>query len=264
MRMLITSGGTKVPIDMVRDISNLSHGTFGSLIAHVALEAGHEVDFLCAKHSKTPFSKTFDFYRTPDEPMPKNFQDWEDALDAFTELFNFCEAHRKRYREFQYRNFDQYAADLQDLVKDSRPHDAVVLAAAVSDYGVANYVEGKMRTSDNQRIDLAPLQKLIHRVKRWNPSCVLTGFKLLVNSAESELLQAASSSIESNHCDLVVANDLRDIKDGNHKLFIIDQNGITPHQKHDSPDPLHLAKQVVQRTEEAWNARTSSSASQEA
>ena len=270
MRMLITSGGTKVPIDMVRDISNLSHGTFGSLIAHVALENGHEVDFLCAKHSKTPFSKTFDFYRDPDTPMPQHFEDWEAALDAFSELFNFCEAHRRRYREIRYRNFDHYAVHLQDLIRGSDPpYDAVVLAAAVSDYGVANYVEGKIRTSDNQRIDLAPLQKLISRVKQWNSSCVLTGFKLLVNSIETELIRAATDSIESNQCDLVIANDLRDIKANNHKLLIVDQNGVTPHHKFDEPDdPLYLAKQVVQRTEEAWKAKresqseeTSSSAS---
>jgi phosphopantothenoylcysteine synthetase/decarboxylase len=33
MRVLITSGGTKVPIDGVRDITNMSHGNFGAKIA---------------------------------------------------------------------------------------------------------------------------------------------------------------------------------------------------------------------------------------
>ena len=33
MRVLLTSGGTRVPIDRVRDIRNMSMGTFGSRIA---------------------------------------------------------------------------------------------------------------------------------------------------------------------------------------------------------------------------------------
>ena len=33
MKILITSGGTKVPIDRVRSITNMSQGTFGSRIA---------------------------------------------------------------------------------------------------------------------------------------------------------------------------------------------------------------------------------------
>ena len=33
MKILVTSGGTKIPIDRVRDITNMSTGTFGSKIA---------------------------------------------------------------------------------------------------------------------------------------------------------------------------------------------------------------------------------------
>lgn len=35
MKILITSGGTKVPIDSVRSITNLSKGTFDSQIIDV-------------------------------------------------------------------------------------------------------------------------------------------------------------------------------------------------------------------------------------
>ena len=41
MRILITSGGTKVMIDGVRHISNMSKGTFGSAICKSFLEKGH-------------------------------------------------------------------------------------------------------------------------------------------------------------------------------------------------------------------------------
>ena len=38
MKVLITSGGTKVPIDTVRHIGNMSSGTFGAKIAFQLLE----------------------------------------------------------------------------------------------------------------------------------------------------------------------------------------------------------------------------------
>jgi phosphopantothenate-cysteine ligase len=49
------------------------------------------------------------------------------------------------------------------------------------------------------------------------------GFKLLVGSTESELVEAARKSVEENGCDFVVANDLNDIKAGNHKIIVVDK-----------------------------------------
>jgi phosphopantothenoylcysteine synthetase/decarboxylase len=43
MKILITSGGTKIPIDTVRDITNMSTGTFGTKIAEECLRKGHDV-----------------------------------------------------------------------------------------------------------------------------------------------------------------------------------------------------------------------------
>ena len=43
MKILITSGGTKVPIDRVRSITNMSCGTFGSRIADAFFSKGLEV-----------------------------------------------------------------------------------------------------------------------------------------------------------------------------------------------------------------------------
>lgn len=43
MKILITSGGTKIPLDSVRHIGNMSSGTMGREIALAALEKKHEV-----------------------------------------------------------------------------------------------------------------------------------------------------------------------------------------------------------------------------
>jgi len=43
MRLLITAGPTREPIDPVRYLSNRSSGKMGYALAEAALEAGHEV-----------------------------------------------------------------------------------------------------------------------------------------------------------------------------------------------------------------------------
>ena len=189
MKILITSGGTKIKIDSVRSITNMSKGTFGSYIAQEFLELKHQVVFLHAKNSKTPF-----------------------LLDYNRKLITFVE----------YETFEDYE---KELIKElEKKPDIVVLAAAVSDYGVENPVDGKIRSGDDLVIRLKPLPKLISMVKQKCPDCILCGFKLLVNSTDYDLKKAVEDSINKNNCDLVVGNDLRDIKNGNHKLIIGKKN----------------------------------------
>ncbi len=239
MRILITSGGTKIPVDRVRDITNMSNGTFGSRIAQAALEAQHDVHFLCAQHSITPFSRTFDYSAG---------RNWADDLNSWAEFWNFCEHNASRYWESRFRNYDDYAQHLESIIHMEHP-DVVVLAAAVSDYGVANFVEGKARSSQSQRsIELVPLPKLIGSVKKWYPDCVLVGFKLLVNSTDEELIEAARKSIAENGCDLVVANDLRDIRANNHRLLIVrrDESEVKTYTQAESPSRCYLARKVIE------------------
>lgn len=242
MRVLITSGGTKVPIDRVRDITNMSNGTFGSRIAHEALLAGHDVEFLCAKHSITPFTMTLD-YSAEDAPARKR---WERDLNAWGDFWNFCEAHRHQYQETRFRNYDDYSELLERLVAIGKP-DMVILAAAVSDYGCMNAVDGKIRTRGEMALEMYPLPKLINRVKQWHPDCCLVGFKLLVGSTDEQLFEASMKSILENQCDLVVANDLRDLQANDHRLILVPKDrSVRVRMKSESEDPYYLAQKVME------------------
>jgi len=180
VKILLTSGGTKIPIDAVRDITNMSNGTFGSRIAHVALESEHKVFFVHAERSCTPFSHTFDFT----DNFFKN-------LTGFLRMSIFGLKHYRRYRSTKFRNFSDYETKLCDAIEQFKP-DAVILAAAVSDYGVKNYINGKMRTSENQTIELYPLEKIISKIKKLAPYTILIGFKLLIDD-EQAAIEAASA-----------------------------------------------------------------------
>jgi phosphopantothenoylcysteine synthetase/decarboxylase len=133
-----------------------------------------------------------------------------------------------------YDNFEDYEHKLFDIIKNKQP-DVIVLAAAVSDYGVDNYVDGKIRTSsDEMIIKLKPLPKLISRVREYAPNAFIVGFKLLVDSTEEELKQACIDSMNKNKLDMIVGNDLRDIQHDNHTLTLgFWQNGEVIFEKHE-------------------------------
>ena len=233
MKILVTSGGTKIPIDRVRDITNMSSGTFGTKIAEELLRMGHEVLFFRAKDSKSPMRLTVDL-----------------AKEGGYEIGTFSHWHNERvkwmsrYKECTYRTFDDYKDRLERCVKIERP-DIVVLAAAVSDYGVKNPFNGKFRSHDMLKIDLDQLPKIIHYIKEWHPACKLVGFKLLVGSKDYQLIEAAQRSIAENDCDMIVANDLQDIKDSKHRVHLVFRKEEPITFKTDPNDPNFLARQVA-------------------
>jgi phosphopantothenate---cysteine ligase (CTP) len=236
MKILITSGGTKIPVDVVRSITNMSSGTFGSKIATELLEMGHNIYFFKAKNSKSPFQYNCNF-----------FTNFEFSKECFNTKMDFVRRRWNQYNESEYSSFDEYKSGLENVIKTELP-DIVILAAAVSDYGVNNPVRGKVRTTNSMGINLTKLPKLIGFVKNWHPNCKLVGFKLLVNSSENELIDSAKRSIIDNNCDMVVANDLQDIKTNNHQVHLVFPTGEPIVYKTNPIDPNYLAKMVAKHT----------------
>lgn len=236
MKVLITSGGTKIPIDSVRDITNMSTGTFGSKIAEECLNNNHSVHFIRAKDSKSPMRFTVDFNKQ---------SSLQDLYDKIPERMDW----KSRYTESEYKTFEQYERCLQFGITGENP-DVVVLAAAVSDYHVAKPMNGKFRSNDMLNIKLESLPKLINKVKGiWSPNVKLVGFKLLVGSIRNELIAAARKSIVENGCDMVVANDLEHIKSNKHKVLLVFPNDKVLEYDSDPNDPNFLAKVVVKHVE---------------
>ena len=204
MNVLITSGGTKVKIDLVRSITNMSQGTFGSqicdsfwgnLITSSDSSEYNEIVFFHAKNSRMPIA----------ESNHNSCCDYDSGIHAI--------------RYIEYDTFDDYRLKLTDLLKAEK-FDIIVLAAAVSDYGVANYFNGKYHSSNDMTIKLVKLPKVITEVRALAPDSTICGFKLLVNSTDEELRSAMDKQIAENGIELCVGNDLRDIKADDHRLTI--------------------------------------------
>ena len=205
---LITSGGTKVAIDEVRHVGNMSSGRFGSKLAEATLCAGHKVIFLCAKGSIRPDEVKINI-RNPDYVKEIGEillnKEYIDILNCNLDVY-------------EYKDFDEYASLLENICTHQNI-DVAILNAAVSDYGMSKTIGKISSDKDEITFTMAKLPKLISKIKEWNPDIFLVGFKLLVDMTLESRLNSVIKQIDESKTDLVVVNDLNDIKKGNHKLY---------------------------------------------
>ena len=249
MKILITSGGTKIPIDRVRSITNMSRGTFGSRIADAFFNEGLAAFHTGNKHGNPIEKITFFMAKGSKTPTLQSLTN-ETYEDGYWPI---------EYAE--YSTFDDYKSGIEKLLK-KETYDIIVVAAAVSDYGVANYYNGKYRSrEDDMCIKLVKLPKVLPIMRKLAPNATICGFKLLVDSTNDELLQAMIKQFEESNVDLVVGNDLRDIKNDNHRLFIMSKHNLEP-RLYTLPPPEErkcfavypLAKNVVDECLKEHNA----------
>jgi len=210
MKILLTSGGVKVPVDDVRFLGNFSNGNFGKRLATAALVAGHNITHLHHVDAPTPFEFKVDL-------LHARGGDFASRLD---EAHCFSRQYMSKYIEEKFDTYDDYSSQLEKLCTNFS-YDAVILCAAVSDYKTANVVSGKINSKNGFSIELIPTEKLISKVRAWQPTTKLVGFKLLSNVEQDALIAASKNSIETNKCDFVVANDLSITKQVNKKLLLV-------------------------------------------
>jgi len=187
-KILITAGPTWVPLDKVRVITNIFRGNLGILIAEEAVKRGAKVVLFLGQGGVAlpKISKNLKVVR----------------FKFFNELFKLM---KKEISSGQY--------------------DIIMHSAAVTDYAPTNYSQGKISSRhQNFVIHLKPTIKIVDQIKKWAPKVFLVKFKLEVNLNKKELLERAYKSMLDSNADLMVANDLKDIKDeSRHKAFIIDR-----------------------------------------
>lgn len=183
-QILVTAGPTWVMIDAVRHLGNVSSGRTGVEIAGELARRGAEVHLLLGPGRI---------------PAPQ--------ID--------------RVRVTHFVTFD----DLHRLVRTevgSRRYDAVVHAAAVSDYRPVEEIAGKLDSGEEELIlRLRRTPKIVDEIKTLDPEILLVKFKLEVVRGEDELLRIARESGLRSRADLVVANDLSEKEAERHVAYLL-------------------------------------------
>lgn len=130
-------------------------------------------------------------------------------------------------------------SSLEKVMKDSlqsKPYDAVIHAAAVSDYSVAKVktssYEGpankslKIKTDDTLNIEMTANPKILNNLKSWsiNPDIQVVGFKLTQTEESHERQSAVSKVTSEGNTDFIIHNDLTEITKSSHPFNIIKNN----------------------------------------
>ncbi len=204
MKVVVTSGATREPIDSVRFISNLSSGRTGAAIAEALASRGLEVTQVAGADSVQAGGVA--------------------RREAFTD----------------HASLD---TTLRRLVRDSACA-AVVHAAAVGDFAVAEPAAGtKIESGQELSVRLQPTHKIIDRIMGYagNPDLILVGFKLTHDPDASAQARAARELLKRSRARYVVQNDVSTLADGEEHLFFVHENGSSRVRRYVGREKLAIA-----------------------
>ena len=174
MKILVTAGATREPIDAVRFLSNVSTGVTGAALADEFTQRGHTVFLLRGEGGATS----------------------QRAVQS--EIFSSTADLRAR---------------LERQLASGRFY-AVVMAAAVSDYRPAEMTPGKISSdAAGLTVQLVRNEKILPRLKSFaaRPPRVI-GFKLTVGADAAAREAAVGKQFSAGGVDAVVQNDLTEIR----------------------------------------------------
>ena len=180
--ILVIIGGTEVPIDDVRTVSNHSTGRTGWSIADHLYRYGHDVFVIAGRISFEPSTISIPIMRSVDPELMKR-------------------------------------TTKEVIENETMNIDSVVCAAAISDFVVSDSKSGKIESGTDISLNLTPFEKILDEIPGWIKSSRgensghVIGFKLLTNSNRDELVSAARSQIIRVGVSAVVANDLSQLTD---------------------------------------------------
>jgi phosphopantothenoylcysteine decarboxylase/phosphopantothenate--cysteine ligase len=188
MKVVVTSGATREPIDSVRFISNLSSGRTGAMICEALVARGFKVTQLAGVDSVQAAGVA--------------------RRESFTDHASLDAALRRLARDI-------------DCV-------AIVHAAAVGDFAVAGPVpDAKIESGQELSVKLQPTHKIIDRIMGWagNPNLLLVGFKLTHEPDAGAQARAARELLKRSRARYVVQNDVSTLAAGEEHLFFVHENG---------------------------------------
>ena len=232
-KVIITSGGISEKIDNVRKITNSSSGKLGMTIANHLLKENDDIliYYICSHKTLRPIDDRVKIIEV------------DGTLDLKEKIENIlseeqidCFIHSMAVSDYM----TNYVTTIDRIKKSIKQNDDIDEA-----FKNIEIIKGNKISSyeDNLVIVLKPTPKIISIIKDLSPKTYLIGFKLLDGVSKEELIEVAKKLRDKNKCDLVVANDLETIRNGNHNAYIIDRsNNIEEAQGKDD-----IAKKLIRR-----------------
>lgn len=162
----------------------------------------------------------------------------------------------ERLGEQKWVNYKHFRStdDLQKLLMGLDPSPIVIHAAAVSDYKPIRQ-HGKISSNqEHLTIELERTPKIISGLRdHYGPKAFLVGFKLLSGVSTEELIAAGIKQLQDNRLNMVIANDLTNLKDGNHPVLVLTaEGGVLPYEGSREEVVRDLANLIHTRENVHW------------
>lgn len=220
--IVITVGGTSEYIDKVRKITNSGTGKLGSMIAE-QFSLRNDID-------------TIFYIHTPKAILPKINTNVNLKLIEVIDTNSVKNAVEKVLIENNISTFIHSMA-ISDYYVDYVSTVSLLTTELNNSENIeetlknaSNRLDNSSKlssTEDNLIVVLKQTPKIINLIKKISPNTKLIGFKLLENVSNEYLFEIAKNLMKKNNCDYVVANDLKSIKNGNHKAFLLNNKNDT-------------------------------------
>lgn len=229
-KIIITAGGTSERIDNVRKITNSGSGKLGFTIANKLIEIKNnyidKIYYICSKGSFKPDNEKIEIIEivdTKDLEMTIRKLLTEEKIDYFIHSMAVSD-----YTVDYVTTAEKLALNIESNKNSNVTQIISNYKDGITDSKISSYEE-------NLIIKLKKTPKIISMIKDISPKTFLVGFKLLDKVSENELLDVAIKLKDKNKCNIVIANDLENIRNGSHKAFIIKENNnyITASDKED-------------------------------
>ena len=214
MKILITSGGTSEQIDKVRTITNMSTGKLGAEIANTILKNTFDVEvyFLSSNRCEMP--------NLDNKLKIIEIKDTESVFNNMKTIIHaMAISDYKVDKVFNENNIK----DILSQYIDTKDLNELTNKIVNEIQGVDNSKKISSNV-DNLFIKLTKTPKIIDMIKQWDANIKLISFKLLNGVEEEELINIAKKQLDRTNSDLVIANDLVNIKNGNHRALFIQKD----------------------------------------
>ena len=252
-KVLITAGPTNEYIDEVMKITNMSTGRLGIELTRNYLNEGASVTLIA---TRSVFgSGLFEKYGLSGVDNLKSIpiETTEDMLNALEsesvnkyDLVIHSSAVGDYKPEFSFR-MEDLADEILELVESGKVTKEELLGVLVDPKCKVNDDTKISSYEPNLTVKLTLTPKLIARLREWYPESVLVGFKLLENVTKEYLIEVARKLCEKNRMDYIIANDLHDLRNGEHLSFLVNSEGYQNKEFHSPEDIYNTTTKLVKK-----------------
>lgn len=251
--ILITAGPTNEYIDEVMKITNMSTGRLGIELTKNYLNCGYNVTLIATRSVFR--SGLFEKYQLANDNNLKSI-----PIETTMDMYNALEKE-------SINNYDlvihaaavgdykpEFSFKMEDMAEEIYTK---ILEGKISKEKILNILTNpECKVNDDTKISsyetnltvkLTLTPKLISHLREWFNDSKLVGFKLLENVSKEHLIEIAQKLCIKNDMDYIIANDLYDLRQGNHISYLVNKDGYQNTEFHSPEDIFVKTKKMINK-----------------